>query len=261
MLVTFGPLSTFTNDIETQRPVPFKRMVAAVGEGDHKSHRPPISDAQYDSKGTTMNAFDTMAQQDQQAPQTQQSNQPAQTSPQTPAPAVATLPQGVALAGNAFDQMALQSAQQSAQQSQPAEPGTPEEQAFLKAHPDHVYLKADPKFPNRPEGIYPTGKGNEWRKDPSYSQEPVDPEMLKHTVEYGVGSAAATGLATVPAAVAATAAAFPNVLPHTIEGVKAIGAWANKNPFTAWMIFNALKEYIPGAKKAIGFIKGAPTGE
>ena len=144
-------------------------------------------------------------------------------------------------------------------------PGSPDEQAFLKTHPDHTYLKADPKFPNRPEGIYPTGAGHEWRKDPTVSQEPVDPELLKHSVQYGVGSAAATGIPAIPSAAGALAGAameaFPNVLPHTIEGVKAIGAWANKNPFTAWMIFNALKEYIPGAKKAIGFIKAAPTPE
>jgi hypothetical protein len=139
---------------------------------------------------------------------------------------------------------------------------TPEEQAFLKANPDHVWMPADPKFPNRPEGIYPTGKGNEWRKDPSYSQSPIDLHFAKHTAEGAAAGALAAGSAVaLPAAAAATAAAFPNVLPHTIEGVKAIGAWANKNPFTAWMIFNALKEYIPGAKKAIGFIKGAPTGE
>jgi hypothetical protein len=129
------------------------------------------------------------------------------------------------------------------------------EQADLQKNPTHIYVKADPKFPNRPEGIYPTGPGNEWRNDPNYSQSPIDPELLKHSIQYGVGAAAAAGSAALPGA---AAAAFPSVLPHTIEGVKAIGQWANKNPFTAWMIFNALKEYIPGAKKAIGFIEGAP---
>src|ERR1700724_1518194 len=61
---------------------------------------------------------------------------------------------------------------QSVQQEQRQLSGGPsqEEQAFLKSNPDHQWVPADPKFPNRPEGIYPTGPGNEWRKDPSYAQ-------------------------------------------------------------------------------------------
>jgi hypothetical protein len=135
---------------------------------------------------------------------------------------------------------------------------SPEEQAFLTANPDHVYLKADPKFPNRPEGIYPTGKGNEWRKDPSYEQEPIDLHLLKHTAEGALAGALGAGAAPATAAIAET---LPAVLPHTIAGVKAIGAWANAHPFYAWALYNAIKEYLPGAKKAIGFIKNAPTGE
>ena len=80
---------------------------------------------------------------------------------------------------------------------------TAEEQSFLKSNPDHKYLPSDPKFPNRPPGIYPTGKGNEWRQDPSYSQSPVDLDFAKHTAE-GAGMAAAGTLggvaATSPAA-------------------------------------------------------------
>lgn len=51
---------------------------------------------------------------------------------------------------------------------------------------------------------------------------------------------------------------LPSVLPHTIEGVKAIGKWADAHPFQAWALYNAIKEFVPGAKKAIGFVKAAP---
>lgn len=72
-----------------------------------------------------------------------------------------------------------------------------EEQAFLKSHPNHAWVPADPKkFPNRPAGIYPTGPGNEWRNDPSYSQAPIDLHLAKDTAE-----GAATG--AVPVALAA----------------------------------------------------------
>ena len=56
--------------------------------------------------------------------------------------------------------------------------------------------------------------------------------------------------------------AVPSILPHTIEGVKAIGAWAAKNPVQAYLLFQVMKELVPGAKKAMGVIKGVPeTGE
>jgi hypothetical protein len=60
------------------------------------------------------------------------------------------------------------------------------------------------------------------------------------------------------AGVGAVGQAIPSVLPHTIEGVKAIGAWAAKNPFAAYLTYQILKELVPGAKKAMGFVKGAP---
>jgi hypothetical protein len=56
----------------------------------------------------------------------------------------------------------------------------------------------------------------------------------------------------------AAAEAIPSVLPHTIEGVKAIGAWAKANPLQAWALFQVMKEMLPGAKKALGFIKAMP---
>lgn len=67
----------------------------------------------------------------------------------------------------------------------------------------------------------------------------------------GEGAAAAIGTLAAPEAV-------PSVLAHTTEGVKALGEWASKNPMQAYLLYQVIKEFIPGAKKAIGFIKGAP---
>jgi hypothetical protein len=89
----------------------------------------------------------------------------------------------------------------------PMKGASAEERAFLKANPNHQWMPADPKFPNRPAGIYPTGKGNEWRSDPSYTQAPIDLHFAKHTLEgagYGAAAVApAVGLAVVPEAATA----------------------------------------------------------
>jgi hypothetical protein len=103
-------------------------------------------------------------------------------------------------AGNPFDEP-LES--EKAGEGGPSE----EEKQFLKENPDHEYLKQDPKFPNRPEGIYPKGPGNEWRKDPSYSQAPIDLHLAKHTLEGAAEGAVAAGSAPAAAAVGGTAAA------------------------------------------------------
>jgi hypothetical protein len=79
--------------------------------------------------------------------------------------------------------------------STPAGGPSQEEQAFLKANPDHQWVPADPKFTNRPEGIYPTGPGNEWRKDPSYAQAPIDLHFAKHTAEGAAEGALVAGSA------------------------------------------------------------------
>ena len=81
---------------------------------------------------------------------------------------------------------------------------------------------------------------------------------------------AATVLAAAPAIGAAGAGALaaaapaenplPSVMANTISGVKAIGAWAQANPLHAYIVFNLLKELVPGAKKAMGLIKEAPVG-
>jgi len=77
----------------------------------------------------------------------------------------------------------------------------------------------------------------------------------------------AAGAVSVPlvagAATGATAIAeaLPSVLIHTVEGVKALGTWAEAHPYKAFMLYQVAKELLPGAKRAMGFIKAAPTGE
>jgi hypothetical protein len=72
-----------------------------------------------------------------------------------------------------------------------------------------------------------------------------------------IGTAGAAG----GAAVNEVAAALPSVIPHTIAGVKAIGVWTNANPIQAYLLFQVLKELVPGAKKTMGIIKGVPEVE
>ncbi len=82
-----------------------------------------------------------------------------------------------------------------------------EEQQLLQSNPGYKYVSADPKFPNRPAGVYPSGPGNEWRNDPSYSQSPVDLHMVRNTAQGAATAAAAT------AAVPATAIGLGEVAP------------------------------------------------
>ena len=133
----------------------------------------------------------------------------------------------------------------------------PRYRAFLKANPTYKYLPTDPRFPNRQPGIYPMGPENAWRNDPNApnsqtSQFPIDLDFAKNTAEYGLGSAALVGGG------AAMAEAIPAVLPTTIAGVRAIGEWADKHPMHAYMLYQVIREFLPGAKKAIGIVKGAP---
>ena len=77
----------------------------------------------------------------------------------------------------------------------------------------------------------------------------------------------AAGAISVPVVAGATAGAtaiaevLPSVLIHTVEGVKALGAWAEAHPYKAFMLYQVAKELLPGAKKAMGFVKAAPAGE
>lgn len=84
-----------------------------------------------------------------------------------------------------------------------------EEASFLKSNPGYKWMAADPKFPNRPEGIYPTGPGNEWRNDPTYAQSPVDLHLGRHTYE---GAKAGAVAAAAPLALEAT-------IPQLVGGV------------------------------------------
>ena len=104
--------------------------------------------------------------------------------------------------GNPFDEP-LMSEKAEAQNAGPS----PEEQHFLQSNPGYKYVSADTKFPNRPAGIYPSGPGNEWRNDPSYSQSPVDLQLARNTAQGAATAAAAT------AAVPATAIGLSEVAP------------------------------------------------
>ncbi|HKT87507.1 MAG TPA: hypothetical protein VJQ59_03675 [Candidatus Sulfotelmatobacter sp.] len=79
-------------------------------------------------------------------------------------------------------------------------------------------------------------------------------------------SGAGTGaeLASVPGTAVGMGAAMdalPSVMVHTIDGVKAVGTWAAKNPVQAYLLFQVLKEAIPGLKKAAGIVSHAPDGQ
>lgn len=96
-------------------------------------------------------------------------------------------------------------------------------------------------------------------------QEALNKEMatIPAKTAQTLGAAATIG-AVGPAVMALpgkVAEAVPSVLAHTVDGVKAIGAWASKNPVQAYLLFQLMKELVPGAKKAMGIAKGAPDAE
>ncbi len=72
------------------------------------------------------------------------------------------------------------------------------------------------------------------------------------------------GAVSVPVVAAGTiggtmaGAALPSVMVHTIDGVKAVGSWAVKNPVQAYLLLQVLKEAVPGLKKAMGIVSHAP---
>ena len=124
-----------------------------------------------------------------------------------------------------------------------SDPVEPEERDFLAKHPDHQYMPADPKFPNRPAGIYPTGPGNEWRQHPDYAQSPVDIHQTEHTLEGAAAGATAVAPAVLPSAVAAGAGALA---PALTRGVVGVTAWAAAHPVAAKVIWEGLKVAIMG---------------
>jgi hypothetical protein len=76
----------------------------------------------------------------------------------------------------------------------------------------------------------------------------------KVTGEAGLAAGTALGVTAIPEV-------LPSVLIHTVEGVKALGAWAEAHPYKAFMLYQVAKELLPGAKKAMGLVKAAPIPE
>lgn len=108
-----------------------------------------------------------------------------------------------------------------------------------------------PQMPTKyPEPEYESSKALE---EAGATTVPRMPHTLSPAAAETAGAIAAGG-----AGVVAGMEAVPPVLAHTTEGVKALGEWASKNPMQAYLLFQVIKEFIPGAKKAIGFIKGSP---
>jgi hypothetical protein len=154
--------------------------------------------------------------------------------------------------GNPFDEP-LMSEKAEAQAQATAGGSSQEEQQFLQSNPGYKYIAADPKFPNRPAGIYPSGQGNEWRNDPSYSQSPVDLHMARNTAQGAATAAAATaavpataiGLGEVAPVIAHLAESLPNLdkawkivkivgggtytLQHLKDVLKVLGGGSNNN--------------------------------
>jgi hypothetical protein len=100
---------------------------------------------------------------------------------------------------------------------------------------------------------------------PAQQQAAIDKETATMPTKTAQTLGAAATIGTVgPALLAAPgeiAEAVPAVLTHTIEGVKSVGAWAARNPVQAYLLFQVLKELVPGAKKAMNIVKGVPEAE
>jgi hypothetical protein len=93
------------------------------------------------------------------------------------------------------------------------------------------------------------------------TQPQIDAEMktAPAKVAQTLGAAATIGAAMPAAEVAGGAgldAILPRVIPGTIAGVKAIGAWAKAHPVLAYVVYDQLKRH----SDVIPFIKGAPSG-
>jgi hypothetical protein len=107
-----------------------------------------------------------------------------------------------------------------------------------------------------------------WERCCSEDATPVRPSQLESVPQESDFSATACSARTqcnygwvvaITLQCAGIDAVLPSVLPHTVEGIKAIGAWAEKHPVQTYMLYNVIKELVPGAKKAIGLAKALPT--
>ncbi|MGA8215554.1 MAG: hypothetical protein WB799_18295 [Candidatus Sulfotelmatobacter sp.] len=139
--------------------------------------------------------------------------------------------------------------------------GTPPVQPYnLKVHGEYTTPENYAAWSNQPTDA----------RDPKFDDKKQWKMGERTAVEEAHGSAAEDAasavnvnhLATVGGvtvgAAPVIAEALPSVLMHTAAGVKALNAWALKNPVSAIMLYHAVKELIPGAKKAMGIIKATP---
>jgi hypothetical protein len=93
------------------------------------------------------------------------------------------------------------------------------------------------------------------------TQPQIDAEMKSAPAKVAETLVAAPTIgAATPASEAAGGAGIagmlPRVLPGTIAGVKAVGAWAKEHPALAYIIYDQLKRH----SSVIPFIKGMPSG-
>jgi len=94
----------------------------------------------------------------------------------------------------------------------------------------------------------------------------VTPDQIKAELQTAPTKAvevvtAAPLMGVTGSAALAVPSTIPSVLMHTADGVRAIGAWANANPVQAYILYNVMREMLPGAKAAMGFIKNMPGVE
>jgi hypothetical protein len=76
-----------------------------------------------------------------------------------------------------------------------------------------------------------------------------------------VGAVSVPVVAGTATGLTAISEALPSVLPHTIDGVRAIGTWASAHPVQAYILYQVIRDLVPGAKRAMGLIKGVPDAE
>jgi hypothetical protein len=184
------------------------------------------------------------------AEKTPQQQQPQPSSPTQP------LPQSQ---GNVFEQMQ----QQETQQKQAQQPTDPRKSGEVLNDVGNTVI-----VPKDGESFSDTVKravARQKSSTPEQQQAAIDKEVATMPTKTAqtLGAAATIG-ASGPAILATPgeiAEAVPSVLTHTIDGVKTIGTWAGKNPVQAYLLFQVLKELVPGAKKAMGIVKGVPDVE
>jgi hypothetical protein len=195
--------------------------------------------AQHAASSKTGDAFDELHRQ--------------QTAPSTPS----VLDQAMASHGDAFDQLDDQKTQSPSFQNDPRKTGEIVNDVGNKV----IVPKDGESFADTMKRAVQYHKS----LTPAQQQAAIDKEVATMPTKTAqtLGAAATIGVLG-PATLAIPgeiAEAVPSVLTHTVEGVKAIGAWAAKNPVQAYLLYQVMKDLIPGAKKAIGIVKGMPDAE